>query len=354
MKPQVKSDTIQIPITFDAKGGTFQSRQAKGLWTFLVLLVWLFSSVLVVIVGQSWGAWLYPPISLFLFSYVIRFLIFREVYFKAKRKELLENDYSFDHTVFWNIYEIGSRPPYVIKFGTGLRGIFIAFDKDVIVGKEEDHDYSHYEAIAEAYKQMEKRGIECIHLDYMDTVGKDERMAELFEQASKTENADLRKVVLRMYDHTVYNMNRSYASYDIYCFYSYAREDLFWAELQIVMEQFKNANYIRARMLNRDVVQSLVESVINIADFSINRANDGRLMQMNSSSEFIRPIWVERDGQQEVLGKTLEELAEAKRVALAEKTVKRKRGSKSRSKRDQDVDLFAPPQTSEVEDEIEI
>lgn len=344
MRPRRNSRTVQIPITFDSSGGGRIAQAGRPLWLFLVLIFWVVSSILVAIASDTAKGLLYAPISFFILTYVVRYLILRELFFREKRKKLMENDYLFDHSIFWNIYDISRRYPHITYFGSGLKGIFVALDKDVIVGKDDDYEYDHHEAIADAYQQLQKRGIEAIHIDYMDTVGKDTRMSSLFSQAEKTQNPDLRRVVTRMYDHIEYKMNKSYATYDVYCFYTYARDDIFWDELQIVLDYFRQANYIRARVLDRESISHLVESLMNLTEFSVNRANDTMFKSMNKTDEYLRVIWTEKDGERTEVNKTLEEIAEIKRVAQAEKKVKRKGGKLKSFKRnkeeEQDINLF--------------
>lgn len=337
MQPQRGSNIFQVPLTFDYRGGSSSSTKHKILWSLLVLLVDVFLSVVLFLSNTVLSALIWSLVVLFLSTYVLRFVIFRENYFRGKRKELLENNYLFDNTSFWNIYEISSREPHIVKFGTGMRGVFIAFDKDVIVGKDPDNSFDHMESLAEAYKNMQRKGIDCIHIDYMDVVGKDDRMTSLFDLASGVDNEELKMVVTMMYDYTVKSMNLVYASYDVYCFYSYSREDIFWSELQQVIQFFLQANYIRARMLNREAISALTETLLNLDDFSVNNANNSRLMQINNDSNFIRQIWVEKNGVREVLSKTMEEMEEDKRVLQAEKSVKRKSKSKSKDS----IDLFS-------------
>lgn len=343
MQPKKGSDILQIPITFDTKGGNRASVSARPLWVFLALLLWFLSSLFVFIAASGFLKVGYPILSFIGVTYIIRFIIVRERYFKSKRKELMEKEYMFNHSVFWNIYEIRNRYPHIVSFGNGLKGVFIAFDKDVIVGKDNDYDYYHHEAIANAYQQMEKRQIECMHIDYMDTVGKDERLQDLFSRSERIVNKDLRKVMTRIFAHIERKMNRAYASYDVYCFYSKSREDLFWDELQVVLQYFGQANYIRHRVLDRDDISMLVKSIMNIEDFSVNRANDNLFKELNQS-EHIRPIWVENsDTGRTILNKTLEEIAEVKRVQKSEKKLKKVRKNKGLFKKqveEEEIDLF--------------
>lgn len=343
MKPVKGSDIIQIPITFDVGGAGRASATARPLWIWLVFILWAMFSIIVFIVADGYKKFIYPAMAFFFLSYVVRFLILREKYFRKKRKELIEHDYMFKHSIFWDIYDISPRYPHIVYFGSGLKGIFVALDKDVIVGKEDDYSYYHHEAIAEAYHQMEKRGIECIHIDYMDVIGKDTRMEHLFRQAEKIENPDLKRVMIHIYDHIESTMNKSFASYDVYCFYSVAREDLFWDDLQVVLDCFLQANYIRARVLNRDEISVLVKSIMNIDEFSVNKAIDNLFKEMNKV-EYIRPIWTEKDGKRTIINKTLEEIEEAKRVYQSERKLKKKSRRKGFFKKknqvEADIDLF--------------
>ena len=104
----------------------------------------------------------------------------------------MNNNYIFSYNLFWNIYEINDAFPYFVQFVNGLKGVFVIFDKDIVVGKEDDADFNHYEALAEAYNQLAKRDIEFMHIDYMDTVGQDSRLDLLFDNAAYIENEDLK------------------------------------------------------------------------------------------------------------------------------------------------------------------
>lgn len=340
MRPEKGNDIIQIPITFDSRGGTSRSTIAtKSLWVFLVFLFWFVSSLFALIGADGFWKFGYPILSGIASSYVTRFLIIRERFYKQRRKELIANEYMFNHNIFWNIYEISTRYPHICYFGNDIKAIFVSLDKDVIVGKDKDYDYYHHEAIANAYQQMEKRGIECIHIDHMDTVGKDARMEGLFKNAEKTDNPDLRNVIIRMHDHTEYTMNKVYASYDVYAFYSMARDDLFWDEMQIVLDYFMQANYIRYKALNREEIATLTESILNIEDFSVNRASDNLFKELHRA-EHIRPIWVEKDGERNILNKTTDEIQEVKRVQQSERKLKKKNKKVPKKQDEDNINLF--------------
>lgn len=273
----------------------------------------------------------------------------REPYFKKKRNELIEKNYKFPYSTFWNIYEITESYPHICRYANGLKAIFVVFDKDVIVGREENNDYNHYEAIADAYLQMHKRGIDCMHIDYMDTVGKDDRVLSLFEMANGSENEDLKEILLRVFDNVEDIMQHSYASYDVYCFYYNGKDELFMDELEVVLDAFLEANYIRCRILNKEEIGELVKSIFNIEKFSVNYASE-KLFSDLGGTNYLKPIWIERGGERKILNKTREELEAEREVREAEANIRKsKKKVKNRTIRrlreDTDIDLFEEENT---------
>lgn len=344
MQPRQGDKVIKIPVTFDVNSN-FRVRNAGiKLWLFVVVTIWVISSITALVVAETWLGYLFPLYSLFLLSYIVRYIIFRERYYRSRRKELMENDFMFDQTLFWNIYEISSRFPHFVTFETGAKGLFVAFDKGVVIGRGENSDYYHHEALTLAYQQVLDRGLELYHIDYMDVLGKDSRMDSLFELAEKAKNDDIRRVLIRMYDYTASLMNNSFASYDVYVFVGRGREEDLWFEIEQCLTFFSQANYLRYQVLDQDALTKLVESLMNVKEFSANRANTTIFRKLNFYTSYVTPIWVEKDGVRTVLNKTLEEKAELKRLAEAEKKVKKKGSILTRRKdkevKEQEINLF--------------
>lgn len=255
MKPEKNDNYIQIPVTFDSSSKPGGLTNDKFILAILVMGVWLALSIFIMF--SEWT--LFQKIGFDLISFIIslsfsRYIILRERYFMKRRNELQEKDYKITYSNFWNIYEVTNSYPYICRYANGLKAIFVMFEKDVIVGRDLDNDYYHYEAIAEAYLQMSKRGIDCMHIDYMDTVGKDDRINVLFDMASKSENPILGDVLTRIFDNVEGIMQSSYASYDVYCFFYAGKDELFMDELEVVLDAFLEANYIRYRVLDRKSV----------------------------------------------------------------------------------------------------
>ena len=340
MIPQKRSPIVQIPITFDSSSKPQGLTNDKFYLSLLFLGIWIFCSIVLILSALSISQKILYIIGLFLvITFIIRFLLMRESYFKKKREDLVEKDFQYPHSVFWNIYEVTNSYPHICRYANGLKSVFVVFDKDVIVGREQDDDYYHYEAIADAYLQMYKRGIDCMHIDYMDTVGKDDRVNSLFDLANNAENKDLKEILTRMFDNVEYIMQHSYASYDVYCFYYNGKDELFMDELDVVLDAFLEANYIRYRILDKNEIGELVKSVFNISEFSVKDSSE-KLFTDLGGTHYLTPIWVERETsngvERKILNPTMAEIQKQKETKEEERKIKK--GMK-KIKKGQDFDL---------------
>ena len=345
--PKKGDPVIEIPITFDSHSKVGGLTNDKFIMAILIFGVWLFTAIVAILVDITiFNKIMYIICSFIVVTLFIRYVVMREHYFKKKREDLLKNNYKFPYSTFWNIYEITSTYPYICRYVNGLKAIFVVFDKDVIVGRSRDNDYYHYEAISEAYLQMYKRGIECMHIDYMDTVGKDERINSLFTMAENTENENLQEILTRIFDNVEDIMQHSYASYDVYCFFYNGKDELFMDELEVVINAFLEANYIRYRILNKEEIGDLVKSLFNIEKFSVNEASE-KLFMETGSTRYLTPIWIERDNERKILNKTIEEKEAERQVREAERDLKHSKikmhGTNKlikKYKEEEEIDLF--------------
>ena len=352
MRPEKNSYTIDIPITFDAhhtKPTVNMGRVVLSVGLFIILII---VSVLILLFMEDNGK-LLLVVGLFVVVIgVIRLVIMKELYFKDKHKGLEENNYTYNHTLFWDISEISPKLPYIDRYQNGSKAIYVRLEKDVIVGKEDDNMFNHYEAISEAYLQMQKHGINAIHLDYMDTVGKDVRMSSLYDIGKEAVNEDLKDLLTHIFDNVENTMNKSFSTYDVYAFYSIDKDEIFWSGLQVVLDCFLEANYVRYKVLDRDEIVEPVKAIMNIENFSINNVTED-LFKRHGSSSYLKPIWVEKKGNRKILNKTQEELMEERNVRMAETFVSKKdKKRKKRKYKGQDkIDLFVEEVPSKKEDE---
>lgn len=346
MIPERGDDRVFIPTTIDLIPGSKALTTQKWLISAALLLIWGFLVACFIIALDVWYmVILYSLGSFIAITTIIRFVVIKERFFRMKQRELMERKYQFGLTAYWNIYEISNGYPTIVYYSNGMKAIFVEMKKGVIVGKDDDADYDHHEAICNALQQMVKRGIECIHIDHMDVVGRDDRLNGLFDMISQAENDDLRKVLTIFLDNVQFEMNQAYADYDVYAFLFRGREDIFWEELQVVLRAFRNANYVADKILSKADIRELVLSVMNLRDFSVNNACD-QVFSNSGIRKYIKVIATTKDNKRTVLAKTSEQIMQENRVIASEKDARReKRTSVSnivsgRRRREQNIDIF--------------
>ena len=335
--PERGDSTVAIPMTFDLKVKRDNLSLIKIVLGFLITVVGFTIMIVLFIVADEKYKPQIPLIVGFGTFYFVRIFFLKEWFYKKKQKELIENNYTFNTRSFWGIYSINEYYPFICKRIDNTLIIFVAFDKDVIIGRDNTADYDHFQAIANAYSIMVSKGISCIHIDYADTVGKDDRMDTLFENLVETENKDVKNETIRLYDYVQSYMYRSYADYDVYAFYYGGREEAFWDDLQPVLDAFGEANYVRNRILSREEIGDLCISLMNLNDFSTARATESAFLTNVRGGNNIKVIWTEKDGVRTDVNRTREVIEAERRVKAAENVMqenKRRRKKKKKSKKD--------------------
>ena len=342
MIPERGDTEISIPVTFDMQGHRDNlsiSKMILGL--FFIFLSFVAMIILFIFVSNDYKPQL-PLIVFFGTFYFVRIFFLKEWKYKKKQRDLREREYKFNTKVFWGIYSINEYYPFICNMVNGYKAIFVAFDKDVIIGKDDTADYDHYEAIANAYATMFKKGIHCIHIDYADTVGKDDRLDSLFKNLTETENKDLRNETVRLYDYVQTYMYRSYADYDVYAFFYDGRDEAFWDDLQPVINALSEANYVRNRILSREEIGELCMSLMNLNEFSTTRATESVFLANTRGGNNIKVIWTEKDGERKIVNRTREEIENERRVKAAEAEVRinklRRNNKKRRRKKKGEID----------------
>ena len=360
MIPERGDMEVSIPVTFDIQGHRDNLSIRKMVLGLFFIFLALVAMILLFIFATDEFKPQLPLIVFFGTFYFIRIFFIKEWKYKKKQRELRERDYKFNTKVFWGIYSINEYYPFVCNMANGNKAIFVAFDKDVIIGRDETADYDHYEAIANAYSIMFKKGIWCVHVDYADTVGKDNRLDSLFKNLTETENKDLRNETVRLYDYVQTYMYRSYADYDVYAFYYNGREEAFWDDLQPVIDALSEANYVRNRILSREEIGELCMTLMNLNEFSTTRATESVFLANTRGGNNIKVIWTEKDGVRKIVNRTREEIENERRVKAAESELRSKRLKKENKRKkknkkgntDNDIDMNQNLNIFDDEDDI--
>lgn len=343
MTPQKGDTEIRIPVTFDTKYSRKEFRAGSMVLIVGLYVVCLAVAILVWITADEESMKWKVPLGVFTLATVIsRTIIVPEHYFMGKRDRLTKHNYKFPYSLIWNAFDIVDASIPVLVYPRGYKGVCVHLDKDIVIGKGENARYDHNTALATAYDALKRRGFFWYHVDYMDIVGKDDRLDWLQERVSVADNPELRKLLTIMLTDVRFCMDKSYASYDSYILITKGDIDDVVARVCEVMQYFNSANYIRLKFLNRYGVRDLIKIVYGIEDFSTTEASESFAGKHETIKKFITPIYVEKDGVRTKLNKTKEEREEEQKVREQEESAKRsnKNLSSKQKKEDTGMDLF--------------
>lgn len=321
MTPQPGDTSINLPITFDYKGGRGENKKGKIILSIAdVLLTVIFT------VGcasndnlEIWMRFLLPCVVLYIGLFILRFFVFRELWFSDVYETLKATDYDLKLDKIWQIFDIDFEYPYICYFKNGYKGIFVRMEKDAITGKVGNAQFDHYSAIGDAYNVAHSLNMNIVHIDYMDNVGNDTRMQKLYDDLVFVENPDMQEMLIDIYSNLQDEMSQNYASFDIYLFLTRDKLNNFVYNMQTVCNYMLGGNFITYKVLDRFEISRVCVALFNLHDFSIVEACENVLSGVEHHG--VIPIKVKHgDGTEEIFNKTTAE----KKVIAAENARKQK------------------------------
>lgn len=321
MTPQPGDTSINLPITFDYKGGRGENKKGKIILSIADVLL-----TVVLTVGcalnenlEIWMRFLLPCIIFYIGLFILRFFVFRELWFSDVYETLKATDYDLKLDQIWQIFDIDFEYPYICYFKNGYKGIFVRMEKDAITGKVGDAQFEHYSAIGDAYNVAHSLNMNIVHIDYMDNVGNDTRMQKLYDDLVFVENPDMQEMLIDIYSNLQDEMSQNYASFDIYLFLTRDKLNNFVYNMQTVCSYMLGGNFITYKVLDRFEISRVCVALFNLHDFSIVEACENVLSGVEHHG--VIPIKVKHgDGTEEIFNKTTAE----KKVIAAENARKQK------------------------------
>ena len=339
MKPSKTDRVVHIPITFSRKSEGAVS--GKTLFWMILTSTVLFIIILIGVLTGSNPWYIKTPLALgfiWVYTFFLRFFVFREGRISDAYETMLKEDYKVSTNVFWNIYDVSKKPPYIVYYANGLKGVFVRFDKDVIVGKEDHMEYRHFEGLADMYNIAHTLKLNMVNIDYMDSVGNDPRMEKVHANAANTSNPDLKALLVGIYSNLEYEMALDYTSFDVYLFTTRDREEDLWYNVRQVIEYGLKANYKSYSLFNPEELRKMAQALMNMEDFSL--VNAQREVIKSTLSSRVRPIRVIReDGTEQIINKTRQEL-EKEQSKLRQKARTQNKKIEKKDNSDELVDLF--------------
>lgn len=308
MQPKPEDDTISLPITFDYSGGRADNARHKWFQVALVIVISIFISVLVFMGDvEFWKRLLVFAVIVFATQFIIRFGIMKETIYSNAYERLKEVNFEPSTNNFWTIYEVDDQYPYIAHFKSGIKGVFVRLEKDVVVGKPDTVMFDHYEAISNAYNIAGSNNISMMQLDYMDNVGNDPRLRDMYAELNQCTNEEMRDIMLNLYAHLQEEMSLNFACYDVYLFYSRGKESQLWYTTQLILSEMLSGNYLSYKVMDLEGIRQACIATFNLEEFSAVEACDAAFDDLTFRG--IIPISLQTaDGEYKKLGKTQAEI----------------------------------------------
>lgn len=288
-----KSGVYAVPETVDLRQ---KAKETKGsnrtIMVIALILVWVVISVLIMLKMMN-KIYIRIPFfigSLYLLMIIIRVAIYNEGEVSNNFEYLLENDFEIQPDIFWDIYDIREGPVPIVSYTNGLRGVFIRFEKDVVVGKGDHARFKHYDGISNMMNAAMRNGLITVTIDTMDAVANEVDMGPMYEFIENSDIAPLKGTLEQCYAFGRNLMEASYSKTDVMLFLTRGTIQELEAGYKAVQAAAEGANYHRSTLLGKDDIQSLAQSIFNLEHFSINNAIKETLTKIQST--IIRPIKV--------------------------------------------------------------
>lgn len=350
MRPEMGDAVISLPMTLDYSSGRSEKTKTMRIVAIIGAVLGILISILILFSGaiNFFSRLLLAAAILFVTQFIIRFVVLKESSIKKAYKELIDTNYELSLSSLWGIYTIEEGYPYYCRFKNGRSGVFVRLNKDVILGKYDESEFAHYEAISDAYNIAGGSKVQICHIDYMDHVGTDERLEESFESLGNMSNPDLRDILMDIFSYQQEQMMRKVTTFDTYLFLWTGSDINGWATVQKILACFLDANYRSYHILDADDIRELVKTLFNLNEFSIINASSN-VFESGDQAGIIPIQIVHADGSVEKLGKTVAEKKEEQRIRdeearAKEAELKRRKENKSSKKKpveeEEEFDIF--------------
>lgn len=339
--PEEGDKFVNIPITLDSRPGRGGRGRGQMIANWAIMALWVFLMFITFKNGEI--GILSKILRALLFtiglSLVARFIVMRELKVERQYSKLEEVDYQFNTSKMWGIYGQSSVYP-TIFYGVGGKLISVVkMNKDVTMGKEDSDLYNHFEAISDALNYAGVSGLKVMHIDYMDSVGNDDRLDAWYDEVVETKNPDFKDFYSLMYNHLVESVESRMSFEDVYVLSSMDTESLFAFKVDQFTLEMRRGNYTSFKYLNREEIQDIVCNLYNIHEFSFIEAAQGVFNREEIGN--IVPIEVISGDVYTKLNLTrAERIERSKEAEESKKMAKQKRVKKDSKDDEENLDIF--------------
>lgn len=296
--PDVRRDFMYLPITLDVNTG----REDKLKWRlfflgglvviYIFLIVYFFSKRNILRALTSLLLWLV------VFVMVGRFIIMKEVSVRRNYDKLIREDYKLDSSVIWDIYGYSELNPQIFQLTNGRKRVLITVKKDTMIERTDADNFDFGEIKAEAYRVAHANGLTLYNIDYMDSVGRDERLDNWYNESMNTSSEDFREFYSEIFTYTKDLISGELTASELFALDGNLDDALFLRAVnEFISKLMDGTYYVGYKVLRGDLdseeIGDIAKSMFNLMDFSVSSAMS---RVYNAKSVSIIPLSV-RDSQ---------------------------------------------------------
>ena len=192
-----KGGNIFIPM--NVEGGAWEENFLSSSKAIVIALL-LLGNLILLGIGSSMGlaplGWIvYVALMLFVDQLIIRYIVFEEKYFHRMYLKMKDNEVTTPG-MFWSVpYIRNTNEGAVLVYANATVGAVVKLDRDTIVGRNEQFEEDHFEALSDFYKELNIRGLKRIQMNMMEKAGNDPRISKLNDVARKAQNDNVAKLL---------------------------------------------------------------------------------------------------------------------------------------------------------------
>lgn len=325
LKPVRGSNYIDIPLTLDVANSASYINKMKLTIGYLIVVGIVIAALILSVVFRTVQVFLLCVVATVIGIVLMRYCWFDERRYRKCYRNIAEHNNAYGSDMFWSIYEVSEGKMPICYYKNGQKALFVAFEKDIKIGADTDASEDHWDALTAAYRQLAYKKIQFMHIDYMDSIGKNKRLDATVDRLLQTPNTELRRLLGITFDYQKQLLQDSYLTYDVFVFYYNGDDNTFRADIETILNQMLQANYSHYYYMHIDELRELAKSLYGMSEFSALQATEA-VFGDNSIKKKIKVISYTKNGDIVKVHKTREEeLAEAQAQQEAKKQAKHKR-----------------------------
>lgn len=260
--------------------------------TTICMLIVIIYEVMIIADGAltTSGVIMYITVTLLVFFYITRYILLDERYYYRmyKKMKAYKNP---TPAVFWDIVDIyDNEEGSIIIYSDIKLGVLVKLEKDTIIGRDEEFKQTHYDALAEFFKEMNLRELNYIQLNIMEHADKDPRLQILDDTVLKCKNRNIAKI-LEMHSGYLKVMARKtlYES-EYYLIYTYqsSKLDTLLGDVYECIYKLMDGAYSGFQVLKKEDIYDLAMTLYGVRYFD---AKSATLLVFGRSGANIKPTF---------------------------------------------------------------